>query len=155
MSKKHFSLTVRRYSLVLKFSVAHLKGASLAQVARGEAQLEPFHALGRGSVIETLRHGISSCLFLQVIVTYHERTIDGFFYVAIFERSKTLVVMISPYSGVEIGQQFKPNTEFIGLCLAQALHLAMHLVERTQQIFHVVPHFVGNHVSVGKIATCS
>ena len=53
----------------LQLVVTVCEGVALSNIACGEATLEPLHALLARTVIERLRHHISLCFLLQVVIT--------------------------------------------------------------------------------------
>ncbi len=57
-----------------------------------------------------------------------------------------------PDAGVEIRLKLDADAHAVGIGLAHAGHLAVRLVQRAQQVLHVVAHLMRNHIRVGKIA---
>ena len=91
-SSFHVPMYVLLDAGVLNFSLGHVsENLQLAfgdaeggagHVAGLEAEFQPFHALGAGSMSEGIRLDVTLSLFLKVIVAYDIGTVDGFFYVS-------------------------------------------------------------------------
>ena len=103
-------------------------------------------------MVESIGHGISLCLLLQVVVAYPRSHIDALFDIAILERAEHLMVMISPDAGQEVGLQLQADTDAVALLLAHSAHLLVGLVQDSEQVLHVVAHLVRNDVGIGKVA---
>ena len=61
-----------------------------------------------------------------------------------------LVLIVSPYAGIVVGQQLQAYTYLIAAHLVGLTHGRVGLVQRSRQVLHVVANLVGNHVGVGK-----
>ena len=59
---------------------------------------------------------------------------------------------MTPDTGIEVGLQLDADAHLVGFGLVHAGHLGMGLVERAEQVLHMVPHFVRNDVGAGKVA---
>ena len=57
-----------------------------------------------------------------------------------------------PDAGVKVRLKLNTDAHAVGIGLAHAGHLAVRLVQRAQQVLHVVAHLMRNHIGVGKVA---
>ena len=138
----------------LQIIVTRRESVALADVARSEAFLEPARALRRSAVVEGLGHSAAISLLLQVVVTNLGCRIEGFLNVAILQRAKHSVVMISPHTCKEVGLQLKAYADFVGLLRVAAIlrHLLVGLAEDAKLVLHMVAHLVSDDVGVCKVA---
>ena len=102
---------------------------------------------------ERFRRSTSLSLFLQPVVADGLGQLKTFLQVAVLHRTKHLVVVVCPYAGIVVGQQLQADADLIATHLVGLTHGLMGLVERSQEVLHVVAYLVGNDVGVGKIAT--
>ena len=77
---------------------------------------------------------------------------EGFPDVAVVQRTIAVVLVVTPYAGIEIGLEFESYADFIGFGLAHPRHLLMGFPQGSQQVLHMVAHLVGNHVGIGEIS---
>ena len=103
-------------------------------------------------MVEGLRNSIATSFGLQIVVTYLLGTIDSLLDVTVLQRTKAFVVVMGPDTGIEVCQQLQTYGEFVGLGLTELCHLGMYFLQRTRQVFHMVTHFMGYHVGIGKVA---
>ena len=66
-------------------------------------------------MIERLWHSIATGFCLQIVVANLLGAVDGFLDVAILKRAKAFVVMVSPYTSVEVSKQLQTYTQLVGL----------------------------------------
>ena len=59
--------------------------------------------------------------------------------------------MVRPDARVVVGLQLQPHGQLIVLFLIQAAPRRVDLVAAAHQVLHVVAHFVGDHVRLGKV----
>ena len=127
----------------------------MGHVAGSQAFLEPADTLGRGAMSEGFGRDSAACLFLQIVVTNLLSCIDSLLKVALLERAKHLVLIVSPHAGIKIGQQLDAHADLVLLLLRDARHAAMSIVKRAKQVLHVMPHFVRDDVCIREVATGS
>ena len=60
--------------------------------------------------------------------------------------------MVCPYTSKTVCLQFNLHAHLVCLVLGEFSHLSMSLTQITQQILHVVTHFMGNHIGIGEVA---
>ncbi len=62
-----------------------------------------------------------------------------------------LVGRVGPDAGEAVGLQLEPDREVVGVCRARGL-LALDVVHDAEQVLHVVPELVGDHVGLSEVA---
>ena len=88
---------------------------------------------------------------MQIVVANDLCTADGLLQVSVLQASEHLVVVVGPYSGIEVSQKLQAYADLVGILLVESRHLLMRLPECAQQVFHMMPHLVGNDVCVCEI----
>src|SRR3546814_19580737 len=83
---------------------------AVVDVAAVKAAPEPFHALGRGPMVEAFRNDVTMAALLQRVVADLLRRIERLFQVALFENA-LLVGELVPAAGEEIALQFPPHRQ--------------------------------------------
>ena len=106
-------------------------------------------------MVERIGNRVALRFLLQIIISDFRSSINALFDITIFERTKHLIILMSPNAGKEIGLQLQTHTHSIGFLLTHLLHLAMRLAQYAKQILHMVTHFVRYHIGIGKIAVSS
>ena len=59
---------------------------------------------------------------------------------------------MGPYSGIIVGLEFESHTYFVGFGIAHSRHAAVGVIERAEEILHVVSDFVCDHIGIGEIS---
>ncbi len=105
-------------------------------------------------MVEAFRYNIALTSLLQRIVANLVGGIDCFFEVACFQNT-FLIRVIAPYTCKAVCLQLNTHRHLVSLCWA---HLLTHLIEarkNTEQVLNVMPHFMRNHIGIGKVAGCT
>ena len=90
---------------------------------------------------------------LQTIVADRRCGVQAFRDIALVE-NLALIGGVGPDAGEAVGLELEAHGELIGNVGAALLQL-VHPVGRTEEILHVVPDFVGEHVRLRKVAAGS
>src|SRR5947199_1553696 len=118
-----------------------------------ESGVEPAHALLGRAVGECVGDDVALPLPLQAIVADRGRGLERSFDVALLDEFPALLRTIGPEPGETIGLQLDLNLQVIRLDLADGVLALLHLRQNAEQILHVVTDLVGDHVSLGELAS--
>ena len=119
---------------------------ALVDVGRGEAGLEPLHALRR----RTMRHlPVRNPPAGQRIVANLVGSVDRFGDVAAVE---ILLLALGPHAGKAVGLQLNLHRIGIRLILAHRLPTLVELGQDADNILHVVADFVRDDIGLREIA---
>ena len=129
------------------------EGIAGRHLALFQADREPALALRRGAMGEGVGHDVAARLLLQAVVADRRRGLQGCFDVARLDRLPALVGMIGPDAGETVRLQFDPHLDAVGLRLAAGRALrVLRLRQDAEQVLHVMPDLVRNHISFGELA---
>src|SRR6266536_992906 len=117
-----------------------------------EPGVEPAYALLGRAVGERVGHDIALRLPLQAVVADRRRGLERRFDVALLDEFPALLRTIGPNPGETVGLQLDLDLQVVGLDLAEGVLPLLHLRQDAEQILHVVPDLVGDHVGLGELA---
>src|SRR5262249_26692710 len=124
-------------------------GSDLSRLQPGH---EPARALLRRAMGERVRDDVALGTALQTIVADGGCRLHRRLDVAWLDDTPLLLCVVGPDAGKAVGLQLDPNLEVIGLRLIQAsLHL-LNLGQDSQQILHMMPDLVRDHVGLRELA---
>ena len=79
-------------------------------------------------MVERLRNSIATGFLLQVVIADDLCALDSLFNVTVFQRAKAFMVVVSPHTSIEVGQQLQSYAQLIGFRLTKFRHLGMYLL---------------------------
>src|SRR5215471_8225122 len=120
------------------------------RIARLQTDAEPVRALRRRAVRERVRRHTSARVALQAVVADRLRGRETLFDVAGLEDLLAHVRVMGPDPREAIGLQLERDLEAVR-SLATRLRLA-YGIRRAEQVLHVVPDFVPDHVGLRELA---
>src|SRR6266581_1502133 len=128
------------------------EGVAALDRAALEPGVEPAHALLRGAVGERVGHDVAASLLLQPVVADCRRGFQRLVDVARLDQLPALLRAIGPNAGEAIGLQLDAHLQLIGLDLAERMLALLRLRQDAEQVLHVMPDLVGNHVGLRELA---
>ena len=99
--------------------------------------------------------GVAAGFFLEIVVADFLSSIDSFFDIAFLERGEEAVLVVAPYASVVVGLEFDADGGLVFSGFVLAGHLGVRLVERAEEVLHVVAYFVGDNVGACEVAAGS
>ena len=100
---------------------------------------------------KAVRNDAALALLLQVIVTNLARCIQSLFNVATFEDVFLRVRSGRPNAGKTISLEFKLHGKFVRFNFSGLLALLVNLCGNAEQVLHMMAHFMGHNISLGKV----
>src|SRR5690242_2203425 len=117
-----------------------------------KAGVEPAHALLGRAVGEAVGHHHAARLALQAIVADRRGGLERGVDVAGFEERLLLLLAVRPYAGEAVGLQLDAHLHAVRLGLRHGVLLLLHCGQDAQQVLHVMPVFVRDHVGLREFA---
>ena len=101
---------------------------------------------------EAVRHHRAAAGALQRIVANPGGCVHGFLHIALLQDLARALGMVGPDAGKAIGLQFEFHAQCVVFNLADASAHLVHLAADAKQVLHMVADFMGDHISLGKVA---
>src|SRR4051794_27705370 len=131
---------------------AGVEGVASLHIAALQPVLKPALALLGGAVRERVRDRIALRLLLQAVIADRGRRAHRGFDIARLDRLPSLVGLRGPDAGEAVGLQLDFHLEMIGVRLAHALLLLLHLGKDAELVLHVMADLVRHHIGLCELA---
>ncbi len=122
-------------------------GSGLVRAGRGGKVYFDSRSVDKG-----FRRDVSAGLLLQAVVADRGGSVQALLDVARLENVAYTVGVISPDAGETIGLEFDADRQLVRQNGIGALARRLHPIRDAEEIRHVMPDFVGDHIGLGEIA---
>ena len=136
---------------MLKLALGAAESIALTEVSCGKSLLQPPEPLLGGAVGEGILNDISLGFLLEIVIADLRGACQGLHEVAVLQGTVHPVVVVCPYSGIEVRLQLDAHTDPVGIHLGCPGHLLMGLAEGSEQVLDVVSYLVGDDIGIGEI----
>src|SRR4051794_21883206 len=131
---------------------AGVEGVASLHIAALQPVLKPALALLGGAVRKRVRDRVALRLLLQAVIADRGRCAHSGFDIARLDGLPSLVGLRGPDAGEAVGLQLDFHLEMIGVRLAHALLLLLHLGKDAELVLHVMADLVRHHIGLRELA---
>src|SRR5262245_26319156 len=129
-----------------------VEGVAGVELSRSQPGHEPAGALRRGAMGEGVGYDIALALPLQPVITDGRGGLQSGLDVAGLDEVPSLLRVMRPYAGEAIGLQLDADLDAVGVGPVHALLHPLDLWKNPEQVLHMMPHLVGDHVGLRELA---
>ena len=103
-------------------------------------------------MVECLWHSVPPRFLLQIVVANLLCCVQSLVNISVLKAPDHLVVVLCPYTSIEVSLQLKPDAQAVPLFLAYRCHLLVYTVEVAKEILYVMAYFMCYDVCVCEVS---